>query len=671
MSHPSPGSDSALRVVAERAPGTALGRWLHGGGRSGDADPGHATHPWYAVLWLTGVDYFSTLGYQPGIALVAAQGLSPIATAILVLVTLFGALPMYAQVAARSFIGQGSIAMLERLLSGWTSKLFVLALLGFAATGFVITMTLSAADAAKHLIENPFIEHFLKGGQLWVTLVMLAVLAGVFLLGFREAIGVAVAVGVPYILLNLVICIRAASEIARHPEILSRWQEALTRQGDWSSLLVTSALVFPQLALGLSGFETGVSVMPLVSGDPDDDEKPVPTGRVRNTRKLLATAAIMMSILLLATSWVTALLVPQEAYKEGGPASGRVLAYLTHELMGHGWGTLYDVSTILILWFAGASAMVGLLNLVPRYLPRFGMAPQWVSYTRPLVLVLFAITLLVTLVFRADVDSQAGAYATGVLGVLLSGAFAVTVALWREHRERQSAALEAEGVRRSAFPWSVVYFALVTLIFAYTLVENILTRPDGLIISATFILAIVLLSALSRYTRATELRVESITFLDAESEALWRELVCKKVNLVPLKHLTRASMDRKAAEIRQYYTVQGPLAFLHVNLLDDRSEFMSDLRIKVRRRRDEQPGDVLVEVYGATALANTIAYVSELIDPIALFLGLTRQNSVSQALSYLLWGMGETGILVYEILLRHWEETPEEDVRPLIFLMSE
>src|SRR5262245_23932019 len=270
---------------------SAAGKWLlRGESLSDHAGAEVATHPWWKVIWLTGVDYFSTLGYQPGIALLAAGAVAPIATVILVLVTLFGALPVYAQVASRSYAGQGSIAMLENLLSGWKGKGLVLVLLGFAATDFVITMTLSAADAAKHAIENPLLHPVLGDHAILVTLAILTVLAVVFLKGFNEAIGLATAAALPYLALNLVVLGRGAWEVLGHPELLAGWRSALAAQGSFPLLIAGAVVVFPKLALGLSGFETGVSVMPLIDGGETDRKLRgrsggTPIGRVANTRK--------------------------------------------------------------------------------------------------------------------------------------------------------------------------------------------------------------------------------------------------------------------------------------------------------------------------------------------------------------------------------------------------
>jgi len=635
---------------------STVGKWLaRGEAVADDSSHNAATHPWWKVIWLTGVDYFSTLGYQPGIALLAAGAVAPIATVILVAVTLFGALPVYIQVAKRSYAGQGSIAMLENLLEGWKGKLLVLVLLGFAATDFVITMTLSAADAAKHAIENPFLHPMLGERQILVTLVILTVLAIVFLKGFSEAIGLAAAAALPYLALNLLVLGRGAWEIMAHPGLLAEWHSALAAKGDFPLLIAGALLVFPKLALGLSGFETGVTVMPLIEGGEKDREQTpraggVPMGRIANTTKLLMSAAVIMSGMLVLSSLVTTLLIAPADYREGGKASGRAIAFLAHRYLGPAFGTVYDMSTILILSLAGASAMAGLLHLIPRYLPRFGMAPRWAALSRPLILVLFAIDIIITLIFRASVEAQSGAYATGVLVLILSAAFAATLALWRQRS------------------WGLAfYMGFLLLVFAYTLADNCLERPDGLIIGTVFTLLLMLTCGLSRSIRSVEFRIPEGYFTDVESWRIGPELRGKKVQLVPIAGSSAEARRKKRDEIARHYGVHGPFLFLHVNLLDNRSEFSSPLEVSLRKEGDDYVG----EVFGAVAIANAIAYVSEVIDPISIFIGLTRRNLMAQAIRYLLFGEGETGLIVYTILLRYWDWTPEQDVRPLIFLMSD
>ncbi|HET6890325.1 MAG TPA: hypothetical protein VFH31_04425, partial [Pyrinomonadaceae bacterium] len=439
---------------------------------------------------MTGVDYFSTLGYQPGIAFLAAGVLSPIATLVLVFLTLFGALPMYSRVAAESPHGDGSISMLENLLSRWKGKLFVLVLLGFAATSFIITITLSAADATAHIVENPFVLEHLQflHHRIVVTLVLIAALGAVFLKGFKEAIGIAVIIVAVYLLLNLIVVTVGFYEILTHPAALSNWSTALLQTYRNPLLMIATAfIVFPKLALGLSGFETGVVVMPLVRGDRDlsaEELESIHTtrsvristdqtadqlleGRIRNTRKLLITAALIMSFLLVASSIVTTFLIPAEEFRpetataEAGKANGRALAYIAHLYLGDVFGTIYDLSTISILWFAGSSALAGLLNIVPRYLPKYGMAPDWARATRPLVVVFTMVCFLVTILFRADVDAQGGAYATGVLALMTSAAIAVTLSARRRGERAQ---------------WP---FMLISLVFAYTTVLNIIEQPEG------------------------------------------------------------------------------------------------------------------------------------------------------------------------------------------------
>jgi hypothetical protein len=596
-------------------------------------------HPWWKVMCLTGVDYFSTLGYQPGIAFLAAGSLSPLATLILVLVTLFGALPVYQRVAAASPNGQGSIAMLEKLFPRWGGKVFILVLLGFATTDFIITITLSAADAAAHFNQNPFVPSALKS-QMGVTLALLVLLGIVFLKGFREAIGIATVLVVVYLGLNVVVTAVALWHLAIHPHLLPAWKNALLAQhgGSIPAMIGISLILFPKLALGLSGFETGVAVMPLIDAEGDKQ-------RVRNTHKLLRTAAVIMSGFLLATSFATALLIEPDKFKEGGEANGRALAYLGHQYLGNGFGTVYDFSTILILAFAGASAMAGLLNLIPRYLPRLGMAPEWARGSRPLVLVFLGISATVTLLFRANVDAQGGAYATGVLVLITSAAVAVTIANWKG---------------KAKLP-----FLLIALTFGYTTALNIYERPEGIKISFIFIASIVFTSLLSRAMRSTELRVTSVE-LDPTASALLDEDEDQVIRLVARKpqHDTE---DALALADRRLRVSHGLAPDERVYFLEleqgDASEFADCICFN-----GERVGKYAVLRAKTPAVANAIAALLIYLEgrtgkiPHAYF-GWTEGNPVGNLFRFLFFGQGDTAPLTHEVLRR---AVPDPKHRPCV-----
>lgn len=609
----------------------------------------HRGQAWWRVMCLTGVDYFSTLGYQPGIAALAAGLLSPVATVVLVIVTLAGALPVYRRVAEESPHGAGSIAMLSRLLSFWKGKLFVLTLLGFAATDFLITITLSAADASTHLVENPHLEKTLHNQQVLITMVLVALLGAVFLKGFLEAIGVAVALVGIYLALNVVVVVTGLAHVLTEGHVVTDWTAALTTEhGNAFAMIGVSLIVFPKLALGLSGFETGVAVMPHVTGAPGDTEAR-PAGRILGAKKLLTTAALIMSVFLIATSFITTVLIPHKEFETGGKANGRALAYLAHEYLGNTFGTVYDVSTILILWFAGASAMAGLLNLMPRYLPKYGMAPHWARAVRPMVIVFTLVAFLVTWLFDADVDAQGGAYATGVLVLICSAAIAVTIAA-REAGQRG---------------WTIA-FGAISATFLYTTVVNVIERPDGVKIGACFIAGIILISLFSRLARAFELRVTHIE-LDAMAERFIRDVSQRRARFIANEPDRRdiAEYREKIEQIRSDNDIPAPEDFVFVEVtVTDPSEFEGDMAV----RGEVMHGRYRVLTVESSSVPNALAaLLLHARDTTGacphIYFEWTEGNPFANFVRFFLFGQGEVAPVTREILR---EAEPDRARRPRV-----
>lgn len=687
----------------------------HSAASSGHSNEHHQSF-WLWVLCLTGVDYFSTLAYQPSIAITNAGRLAPLATILLVLVTLFGAVPIYCRVAKSSPHGQGSISMLQRLMRGWSGKFLVLTLLGFAATDFVITITLSAADAAKHLIENPLFKHVPHWlhSQMGITLFMIMLLGAMFMKGFREVLGVAVVIVVVYLVLNLVVISGGLVTMAREPAIVSDWWQKL-KEGDigvhphhaeevddkandtaaseaatatatgakatesssepakkesqpepakvpltfWAALMM-SILLFPKLALGLSGFETGVAVMPQIIGDPTDTEQN-PAGRIKRTQWLLITSALIMSVMLIGSSLVVTTLIAPEAAAPGGPAFERSLAYLAHAeggrklwpFFGDVFGTIYDMSTISILCFAGASAMSGLLNLVPRYLPRFGMAPDWVAATRPLVGVIIFVCLIVTLIFRASVEAQSAAYATGVMVLILSACVAVSIERYGER--------VGSWVKR--MPWASLF---ITFVFTFTALDIMIAKSEGLIISLAFILAIMVVSLISRIVRSDELRTVRFQFANADSKFRWNTLQHVEIPVLAPHRPGGRTLDEKEQELRAWHhlTDDIPVVFVEVKL-GDTSEFLQEPMLDIAH----EGGRYIIRVSHCTSIAPTIAALAIALNgatrPIELHFGWSDESPLKTNLGFVLFGEGNVPFLVRELVR---DAIPDEAMRPRVII---
>ena len=354
-----------------------------------------------------------------------------------------------------------------------------------------------------------------------------------------------------------------------------------------------------------------------------------------------------MSFFLICSSLITSILIPASEYAEGGKARGRALAYIAHEYLGDYFGTAYDISTILILWFAGASAMAGLLNIVPRYLPRYGMAPNWARATRPLVLVFSTICFVVTIIFKADVEAQGGAYATGVLVLMTSAAIAVTISAW---------------AKKQTAKW---LYLIIALVFAYTTITNVIERPDGIKIASFFIFAIVLASFISRALRSTELRVEKIEF-DEQAKVFINEMAEGEIRIVTNRRETGDIEEYRLKEyekrVDNHIPSSDPILFYEIEL-GDASEFKGKLKIRgvdiegYRILRTEAPAV-------PNAIAALLMHLRDNTGKIPhVYFGWSEGNPASYLIRYILFGEGDTAPVTREILR---QAEPDPELRPSV-----
>ena len=594
---------------------------------------------WWKVMCLTGVDYFSTLSYLPAIAALAAGALSPLATLLIVALTLLGMLPMYRRVAHESPHGQGSVAMLENLLPFWRGKIFVLILLGFVATSWIITITLSSADTTVHMLENPYIPEFMHGQTVLITVVLLLILGGVFLLGFSEAVVVAIPLVAVFLVLNAVVVVAGIVEIINNPAAMAAWTGDLASRGGLGDIIGPALIAFPLLVLGLSGFETGVSMMPLVAAKGTTAGERL-ASRVRNTRRLLTTAAAIMSAYLLGSSFVTTVLIPAEEFQPGGEASGRALAYLAHEQLGNTFGTVYDVSSILILWFAGRIGHGRPDQHRPALPPRLRHGPG-VGAGRP--------------PRRPRLHSgehpdhhrlqrrrqRAGRRlrhrAPGHDGLRVNRRHHICPAPGpTQGRLRLCAALADPALRPAA---------------------NVIEKPDGLAISGFFILGIIAISLVSRIARTTELRADIIRVDDSARRFIADSLDYDgALNLIAHRRQAgdAAEYAEKEVDQRGQNAVPGTadVIFLEIDIIDP-SNFEGTLDV----HGVDVDGHRILRVESPAAPNAIAAILLALRDYTGViphsYFEWSEGNPLAHLMRYLLLGRGDTPPVVREIIRQH------------------
>jgi hypothetical protein len=705
---------------------------------------------WWLVMGLVGLDYFSTLAYLPSIMVTESGFDFSVFVALLVAVlTLFVVLPIYLYIAGRSPHGLGATGLLESHVRGWSGKFLILVLLGFIATDFVITRTISAADAATHLIHNSSWEAHsgwvdqareslrealpasLQGEtadtvldwwneQVTVTVILtiLAFALYFFLLrgftrGFLYVTGIIVGL---FVVLNGMVVVSSLMYMAHNPDYIYNWKiyhdittdqdpVSLVAAVSYNGVLNAPPLAFALLALGLSGFELSMASIGLVRGRAGDDPSR-PRGRIRNSRKMLTTAAVLMSLFVVGSVLSVRLLVPTRSMKEGGPARNRALAYLAHgglikppehdpnaprgerpedeepegaepneqdeearaaqqrrpavsaaeinPLFGPAFGTLYDVSTILILFLAGASVTVSLRDLLPQYLNRYGMEMHW-ARRRSLLLHLFNVAILLAILyFHASVSHQIGAYAASVYILLASAVLAAYVDL------------RARWKKSFFLPMVSAPLLLVFVFFLVMAGLVVWNNPAGAIIALLFIVLVLFTSALSRWYRSTELRYEGFTFADEETGVRWEQIRRLEFQVLVPHHPDHRTLAEKEEEIRTRHRLgpDVPIIFAEAQL-GDPSDFQQHPLMHIIK----VDGREIIRVSECASIAHVLAAIAlefrEVGRPPEIHFAWSEEAPVATNLKFLLFGEGNIPWLVHA-LIRKFEPNPARQPRVVI-----
>lgn len=671
---------------------------------------GGRTYAWWLVLALIGLDYFSTLAYLPSVAVDSRHGrsaheMAPLAALGVVVITLFLALPVYLYVVGRSPQGHGAIGVLERRVCGWIGKFLIVVLLGFVATDFVITRTLSAADASRHILYNSnwkngvdwltrnresvrrSLPTLLQGQffdfwneQLVVTLILSVLAFGLYhflVRGFTPAfLWTAAVVVAVYLALTGIVVGSCLAYLARNPQIFADWME-LVRQGagtprenTWAlvaSVSILALLTFPQMALGLSGFELSMTSVGLVRGRPDDYPAS-PRGRIANSRKMLVVVVLIMGIFLLGSVLSTSLLVPAPAFQNDQQARFRTLAYLAHggqlihgvegsavsPLFGPWFGTIYDLSTVLILFLAGASVTISLRDLVPPYLARFGMQLQWAEKVGVILHLFNVVILVVTLWFDASVSRQVWAYASSVLVLLSSAAVAAVLEVnrrWKGSRWR---------------PVVLAPFAAICLFFLTMVGLTLKINPSGLTIALIFVGLLLVTGFTSRWVRSTELRFEGFAFANEKTKTRWADICRLEFQvLVPHRpdHLPLPEKDR---EIRQRHRLGPDVPIIFVEAaLGDPSDFYQVPHMDIVTVE----GMEVVRVSRCASIAHVIAAIGlafrECGRPPEIHFGWSEEAPLAANVHFLFFGEGNIPWMVHALLRK---AEPDSVRRPRVVI---